>query len=206
MINRDFHIHTTFSDGKCSPEELVLLAIEKGMTHIGFSDHSYTPFDQGYCMTPENTDAYKTEIGRLKKKYSNKIAVYLGIEQDYYSDIPPKGYDYIIGSVHYVKAGGEYLPVDKSAPELREAISAHFGGEPLRFAREYFRTVGELCEKTGADIIGHFDLLTKFSEKDPLFDTSDPEYVSAWRDAADRLLARDVIFEINTGAIASLPI
>ena len=45
MTHRDFHIHTTFSDGKCTPEELVLLALEKGMTHIGFSDHSYTPFD-----------------------------------------------------------------------------------------------------------------------------------------------------------------
>ena len=39
MIFEDFHTHTTFCDGKNTPEEMVLAAIEKGMPRIGFSGH-----------------------------------------------------------------------------------------------------------------------------------------------------------------------
>ena len=46
----DYHVHTTFSDGKNTPEEIVLAAREKGLKEIGFSDHSYTFFDERYCL------------------------------------------------------------------------------------------------------------------------------------------------------------
>ncbi|MBE6588241.1 MAG: histidinol-phosphatase HisJ family protein [Ruminococcaceae bacterium] len=202
MIKRDFHVHTTFSDGKCTPEELAELALSLGMTHLGFSDHSYTPFDPDYCMSPEAEAEYKREISRLKEKYRPRIEIFCGIEQDYYSKKRAEGYDYIIGSVHYVKAGGEYLSVDKSAADLRAAVNEHFAGDPLAFAEEYFRTVGEVVDKTCADIIGHFDLLTKFNEKDPLIDESHPRYIKAWQSAVDRLLPTGKLFEINTGVIA----
>lgn len=201
MTKRDFHIHTTFSDGKCTPEELVLTALEMGMTHIGFSDHSYTPFDKDYCMSPEGSEDYKAEIARLKEKYKDQINIYCGIEQDYCSSIPAVGYDYVIGSVHYVKAGDEYLPVDKSAADLRAGVEKYFGGDPIAFAEEYFRCVGDVAEKTGAHIIGHFDLVSKFNEKDPYIDENDPRYVAAWKAAVDRLCECDVYFEINTGVI-----
>ncbi|MBR6676899.1 MAG: histidinol-phosphatase HisJ family protein [Clostridia bacterium] len=201
MIKRDFHIHTTHSDGKCTPEELILLALEMGMTHIGFSDHSHTAFDTEYCMSLEGEEVYKSEIRHLSKKYSDRIKVYCGIEQDLYSHHRAEGYDYVIGSVHYVKKDGCYLPVDKSAADLRMAVEEYFGGDPVAFAKEYFASVGRLAEETGADIVGHFDLLTKFSERDPLFDESDPEYTAAWRAAVDKLLPRVKYFEINTGVI-----
>ncbi len=201
MIKRDFHIHTVHSDGKCTPEELILLAIEKGMTHIGFSDHSHTEFDTEYCMSLEGEAAYKAEIRALSEKYKDRIKVYCGIEQDLYSHHKAEGYDYIIGSVHYVKKDGQYLPVDKSAADLRRAVEEHFGGDPVAYAKEYFASVGRIGEETGADIVGHFDLLTKFSERDPLFDENDPEYIEAWKRAVDRLLPAVKYFEINTGVI-----
>ena len=42
MILTDLHVHTNYCDGKNTPEEMVLAAIEKGMECIGFSVHSYT--------------------------------------------------------------------------------------------------------------------------------------------------------------------
>lgn len=201
MIKRDFHIHTTYSDGKYTPEELVEYAIELGLTHMGFSDHSYTSFDDSYCLGRGGENAYKAEVKRLREKYKGRIEIYLGIEQDYYSDIPAEGYDYVIGSVHYVKAGGEYLPVDKSAADLRAAVDKHFGGDPIAFCECYFANAGNVVKKTGCDIIGHFDLCTKFNERDPFIDESDPRYIKAWKDAVDKLIPENKCFEINTGVI-----
>ena len=59
-----------------------------------------------------------------------------------------------------------------------------------------------MVEVTKCDIIGHFDLLTKFAEQDLYFDLQHPRYVKAWKAAADRLLKTGKPFEINTGAIS----
>ena len=40
MIKTSFHTHTTFCDGKNTPEEMVVAAIEKGFVALGFSTHS----------------------------------------------------------------------------------------------------------------------------------------------------------------------
>ena len=54
----------------------------------------------------------------------------------------------------------------------------------------------------GMDIIGHFDLITKFYEGGALFDETEPRYIAASRAAADVLLKTGKPFEINTGAIS----
>lgn len=200
MILSDLHTHTTFSDGKTSPEEMVLEAISRGLKNLGFSDHSYTFFDESYCIKKENIKSYLKTIADLKDEYSGKINIYCGIEQDFYSSEKTDEYDYIIGSVHYLKSGGKYIPVDESANDFITAVNAHFGGDPLNFAEEYFKTVAEVVEKTNADIIGHFDLVSKFN-KSNLFDESDKRYINAWKNAADKLLKFNKPFEINTGAI-----
>ena len=46
MIKADLHVHTTFSDGLNTPEEIVLAAIGMGLEKLGFSDHSHTSFDE----------------------------------------------------------------------------------------------------------------------------------------------------------------
>ena len=38
----DLHMHTTFSDGSISPEELVAMAIENGVKVIAITDHDNT--------------------------------------------------------------------------------------------------------------------------------------------------------------------
>ena len=47
----DFHVHTAFCDGRDTPEEMVRAAIDLGMSHIGFSAHTYVPFDEEFCIT-----------------------------------------------------------------------------------------------------------------------------------------------------------
>ena len=198
----DLHTHTVFSDGKNTPEQMVLSAIGKGVTTYGISDHSYTPFDQNYCMRPENYAVYKAEIEELKEKYKNETDLRCGIELDYYSHKPDIKFDYTIGSVHYVKAGNVYIPVDFTKETLENAVSEYFGGDFFSLIEKYYENVADVVNKTKCDIIGHFDLITKFNEGKALFDESDKRYKDAYKTAADALLKTGVPFEINFGAIS----
>ena len=103
MIPCNYHTHTCFCDGKHTPEEMVLEAIRLGCKELGFSGHSHTPFDDSFCMSKENTLAYIDTVRNLQKQYAEQIKIYLGIEQDYHSPESTEGYDYILGSVHYVE-------------------------------------------------------------------------------------------------------
>lgn len=203
MITKDLHVHTTYSDGENTPEEMIRAAIARGMRKIGISDHSYTWFDESYCIQKECIAAYRKEIAELKEKYKDQIRVLCGIEQDYYSDEPTDAYDYVIGSVHYLKVGDAFAFVDESPELFQEAIDTFFGGDPYAFAERYFETVADVVNKTGADIIGHFDLISKYNEEKAFFDPSHPRYVAAWKKAVDALLPFERYFEINTGGMAS---
>ena len=57
-------------------------------------------------------------------------------------------------------------------------------------------------EKTGCDIIAHFDLLTKFNDRGDLFDTNHSRYKAAADKAMDALLKTPAALEVNFGAIA----
>ena len=201
-MKQDLHVHTIFSDGKSTAEEVVLSAIKKGLDRIGFSDHSYTTFDNSYCISKDNLEKYLSCIHSLKEKYADKIEVLCGIEQEYFSHAPTDCYDYVIGSVHYVKVSDRYIPVDESADILRDAAERYFSGDIYSLVEEYYKCVGDVIEKTNADIIGHLDLITKFCEKTPLFDMTSPRYLKAAKAAIDKLLPYGKPFEINTGAIS----
>ena len=202
MITKDLHMHTAYCDGKDTPEDMVLSAVDKGLDTVGISSHSYTFFDESYCIQKEDIPRYIAELRYLRAKYFDRIHVLCGVEQDYFSDYPTDEFDYIIGSVHYIKVGDEYIPVDESIEILRAAVQKHFGGDVYALCELYFDTVADVVEKTRCDIIGHFDLISKFIEREPLFDTKHPRYVKAWKAAVDRLVTYDVPFEINTGAIS----
>lgn len=201
-MRANFHTHTTFCDGADAPAEMAAHAYELGFEALGFSGHSFTDFDP--CgMSPSSEAAYRAEIARLKAEYAGRMEIYCGIEQDWFSGPVPPEYDYALGSVHYVCHNGEYLCVDWSPERTRENI-AKYGGDPYAYAEAYFALVGGVLERTGAQIVGHLDLIRKFDEQDPLFDESHPRYRRAVTDALDRLCAGGArpVFEINTGAMA----
>ena len=202
MITKDLHMHTGFCDGNDAPEDMILSAVDKGLDTVGISAHSYTFFYESYCMQKEAVPRYIAELRYLRAKYFDRIHVLCGVEQDFYSDCPTDEFDYVIGSVHYVKVGDEYIPVDESTEILKDAADRYFDGDIYALCELYFDTVADVAEKTGCDVIGHLDLISKFSEREELFDTANPRYVKAWKAAVDRLVTYDVPFEINMGAIS----
>ena len=198
----NLHTHSIYCDGKDTPRQLAEAALEKGFDTLGFSGHSHTDFDESWCMSRENTLLYRREIASLAAEYAGRLRILCGVEQDYYSDMPPTGYDYVIGSVHYVMARGEFLPVDESAEMQLACAEKYYCGDMYAFAAEYYRTVADVVGRTGADIIGHFDLIAKFNEGGRLFDENDPRYLRAAESAALKLLKTGRPFELNYGAVA----
>ena len=164
MIKSNFHTHTVYCDGKNTPEEMVLRAIELGFDAIGFSGHSYFPYDDDVFMDPDTYKSYRDDILALKEKYADKIRIYLGIEWDIYSpDYENCAFDYSIGSVHALKIDGKYYPIDLDADETLAVIKRFFGDYDS-FAKAYFETVKEIPHRKKVDFIGHVDLCSKYSE------------------------------------------
>ena len=203
LTKSNLHTHTRFADGKHSAEEVVLSAIDTGMNVLGFSEHSFCLHPDVYGMeTIEIQNEYRKEIERLKQVYADRIKVLCGIEQDSFSGVPTDVYDYVIGSVHCLKFGKEFTAIDLSMQDVKDAIVKYCGSDPMVYAKAYFEAVARIEEDTQCDIVGHFDLLTKFNERELIFDTTDPRYIKAGLEALDALLEKDVIFEINTGAMS----
>ena len=202
MILSDLHVHSRFCDGKDEPEALVLSAVEKGVKRLGILAHSYVPFDPTGTLTPNREAEFIQTVNALKEKYRGRIEILCGVEQDFLSGVAPKGYDYAIGSVHYFSVDNRYFPVDYSEEAFRQIAEEMFGGDYYAMAENYFASVAEVLEVTKADIVGHFDLITKYNEGNRLFDTENVRYVQAWRRAVDRLLPYGKPFEVNTGAVA----
>ena len=197
MTKTSFHTHTIFCDGKDTAEDMVLAAIDKGFTSIGFSSHSFVSYGTEYGLKNDRIPEYKAEIMRLKDKYKDKIKIYCGLELDSFSKLDVSGFEYIIASVHGVEKNGIIYEVDHSEEVFLQNVKDGWNGDVYAFAEDYFETVS----KQKGDIIGHIDLLTKFNEADRLFSTKEKRYLDAAKKAVKKLCENNSLFEINTGAI-----
>lgn len=202
MVKSNYHTHTTFSDGKNSPREMIESAIALGFEKIGISDHAYTAFYDGWSIPKDRLEEYIRTLRELQAEYADRIKVYVGLEQDAYAIPVPAGLDYYIGSVHWIKKGDRYIEMDHSQQILRDAVRDLYGGDADGLAEDYFDLVASYAEDPSVGFIGHFDLITKFDEKQPPLFLPTPRYTAAWKRAAKKLIDAGKIFEINTGAIA----
>ena len=203
MYKQNLHIHTTYADGKDGPEELILEAIRQGFTSIGFSEHSYMPYSTApNQMTVRDAQRYKAEIRALKEKYRGRIDIFCGMELEFYSQVPLEGFDYLIGSVHYLEFDGIPRGFDRKLQPTLEFLQTYFAGDGLAFAEKYFETVARLPEKAKIDILGHFDILTKNNEQGKFIPVTDPGYLRLGMEAIHALRGKIPFFEVNTGAIS----
>lgn len=200
---QNLHTHTTYADGKDTPEELVLEAIKKGFGSIGFSEHSYLGYSSyPNQLTVDKMELYKKEIKDLKRKYREQIKIYCGLEYDFYSDLNVEGFDYLIGSVHYLNCGGKVVTFDRGLHETLDYVEEHFGGNGISFAKTYFETVSSLPGKHRFDIVGHFDIITKNNDRGRFIDASASEYLNLGFEAIHSLKGKIPFFEVNSGAIS----
>lgn len=195
----NFHTHSTFCDGKSTPEEIVQKAIEKGFSAIGFSGHGYTHFDFRYCMM--DTAGYIAEIRRLKEKYKKDIQIYLGAEEDAQELVDRSEFDYIIGSFHYLYKDGNYYSIDSNVDYYRRCLAA-FDNDIITMATAYYESFSRYIHSRKPDIIGHFDIITKFDEAGQFYLTKNEEYQTLSVRYAEDAAKSGCIIELYTGAVA----
>lgn len=196
MVRQNLHCHTLFDDGKASPEAMVIAARDAGLTSVGVSLHSPIPGQEDWCCAEENVSAFVSEMHRLRERYAQQIAVYCGMELDLDSVCDLSAFDYVIASVHRLDG----FSIDNTPEEAMRLID-HFG-TPEKSAQAYFARLCDIAKLPETDIVGHFDLITKFDERCALYDSAAPVYRDAAFAAMEALNAAGKIFEINSGAVS----
>ena len=195
------HTHTQFCDGRSTAEEMVLSAIENKFVSLGFSTHGPQMYDPDYCVIPEEEQAYKDEILRLREKYQDKIRIWLGIERDLFSCADPRGYDYYLASVHYIPTTDGYMSVDGNADILAEGIKKYLNGDGLMFAQRYFELLSGYARAYHPPIIGHFDLVRKNNTRLHFADEESTAYKDMVVSTLSAIRKTGAMLEVNTGAI-----
>jgi DNA polymerase (family X) len=100
-----FHLHTNYSDGAGTVEEMVRAARDRGYRYLGISDHSQSAFYANGLKEPQILQQW-SEIDAVQAKHSD-IHIFKGIEADIlpdgsmdYADELLRRFDFVIASVH----------------------------------------------------------------------------------------------------------
>lgn len=212
----NLHTHCNFCDGDNTPEEMIIAAIQKGFTVLGFSSHSLFPFSKSDWHIPSNKfNEYSTEIRRLAEKYSSQIKILLGFEADYLKGVSVPSYenyaelnpDYLIGSIHYVFNKKGMYSVDNKTEKVQQSLKKMYTNKKgeidgKKAVCEYFATQREMLKKGTFQILGHPDVIRKRNSVLNFFDPSENWYKKELIATAKEIKKADVIVEINTGAIS----
>lgn len=108
-VSYDYHIHTSWADGKATVREYVEVALQKGLKGIAFTEH--------VRKTSSWFDAFVDEVKNLREKVAGLVILY-GIEAkvlDYNGNLDAtkemiQKSEIVLGSVHrYPHGSGGYL-------------------------------------------------------------------------------------------------
>ncbi|MBN2410752.1 PHP domain-containing protein [candidate division KSB1 bacterium] len=119
----DFHIHTTFTDGKSSIEEYIISAIKKGLSAIAFTEHVRK--SSGWFGT------FSREVKNIRKAYP-QLKIYYGIEAkalDYQGALDAttemiNESEVVIGAVHRYPGLENLSELEQISPE--KAVQMEF--------------------------------------------------------------------------------
>ncbi|MCK9375507.1 MAG: DNA polymerase/3'-5' exonuclease PolX [Syntrophobacterales bacterium] len=100
-----FHVHSYYSDGVNSLEELMGGAVHRGWNFLGLSDHSQSAYYAG-GLKPPDLERQKQEVEAKGREHPD-FALFWGVESDILSDgaldYPDEvlaGFDFVIASIH----------------------------------------------------------------------------------------------------------
>src|SRR3954464_1949233 len=113
----NYHTHSRWCDGQGEIAEVIEAAIGAGLSQVGISSHAPVPFAASYALPLADLPGYRAEVLRLREVYRGRIDVLLSLEFDALPQLLPfnrellsHGFDYGIGSVHFLDADDDGHP------------------------------------------------------------------------------------------------
>lgn len=192
-MTADLHNHTKYCNHAVGEvDEYVQKAIEKGITHFGFSCHAPMDFDAKHRMSLDEVRLYKDDVYRAKDRFKSDIEVLLAYEVDYFPDhmdesvVKDSDVDYLIGSVHFLKGWGVDHP---------DSIFDYKSKDVDSIWENYLEAIGDMAETGYFDIVGHLDLVKIFKFY-PQRDIS-----SALKSTLEKIKKADMCIEINASGL-----
>ncbi len=191
----DYHTHTPLcKHAEGEPEAYIDAAIAAGLTEYGIADHAPMnpePFDD-WRMELKQFPEYLEWIERAKLQAAGRIPIRMGLECDWLPGCEKwteklKGmadWDYLIGSVHYL--GKEF---DFDNPKWLGKWSELDVEETWQ---RYWDTYSEMAESGLFTVLGHPDLIKKFSYR-PEGDLS-----RFYEPVIDAIASNGCLIELNT--------
>lgn len=162
-------------------------------------------------MTKDDMPEYLQEIGRLKDKHKEQLEIYVGLEIDYLdptynASIPyfqTLPLDYRIGSIHFLPlawplAEKNMMCIDGSYEEFAHSVDQHYQGDIRLLIGHYFRSLREMIEAGGIDIVGHIDKIFMNGQRYKGFDMTANWYLDPLMDCLELVKEKGYILEINT--------
>ncbi len=208
MPHYNLHQHSTFSDGKETPEKYVEQAKKLGFTAIGFTEHSPLPFQTPFSLKMENIASYVRLLEELQKKYEKSLSIYRALEMDFIPGLSDDfdfwrkavKADYLIGSVHLVKPDRDNDLWFIDGPDQTiydKGIDLFFEGDIKKAVARFFAQTMEMIETQNFEIIGHFDKI-KMHNRNRFFTEDEKWYQKLIDEVIDLIQQKDIIVEINT--------
>ena len=163
----DYHMHTPLCGHAIGqPEEYAQHAVEIGLPEIGFSDHAplVSHVDPKITMSFAQLPEYYKMIEAVQKRFKGKLRIKMALETDFIPGYEAKTkkiladypYDYVIGSVHFIKDWGFDNPDDRESWNQKDIN---------RVYHDYYELLRQSAKSKLFDIMGHVDLVKKFGHR-----------------------------------------
>ncbi len=210
MLGTNYHTHNRWCDGEGEIEEVVRAALDAGLRQVGISSHAPVPFPAAYALPLGSLAGYRAEVLQVRERYRDRITVWLGLELDALPELAgynrdwvlSRGFDYCLGSVHFLGRDDEGMPwpLDESDERFAALLAARYGGDIRALVEDYYRLIAGLASYPGVDIVGHLDRgAVLWNEGGRYFGDDAPWYRAAVERALQALAAADKVVELSTG-------
>jgi histidinol-phosphatase (PHP family) len=159
--------HSRFGGGTGEVREIAEAAASKNFVAFGFTEHFQTPpmalsADMALHDQLARFDEYVADVRAAQQTHP---FVLLGVEVEYIrgaldwtrEQVSRWPFDYLVGSVHYVRLGDADILIDWTRTRVDDALER--AGGPERLQLEYYEHVLELISWKFATVIGHLDLI-----------------------------------------------
>jgi histidinol-phosphatase (PHP family) len=204
----DHHMHTIFSDGSATMEDMVRTAIEEGLDEIVFTDHMPLPYKPNYAMKLEWLDSYRNEIRRMQRRYQRQIDIYMGLEmetvphrKEWTQHIVDMGWDCLIGSVHSMDVDGRPVVINGALTCLKDVLTHRFEGDFSSLCRHYYHKLQTAIASEWFDIVGHLDVIKKHNVNNCFFAEFDDWYQDLVYETLGLISLKGLTIEINTAGL-----